>query len=149
MKKVFHYTGWERFQGICIDGEIRVATKHVPPGVKPVVWFTTNPDWEETANKPVVRRDGSLSEPLNRHALWEHGYNPIRIEVDPKKASLSSWNNYKKNSGDSMDMLKSLEKTAKQMGSNPKQWLVSYENVPVDAIVYVCVWDGTKWEGKA
>lgn len=146
MKRVFHYTVIQHCQDIFIDGEIKVATANIPKGVKPVVWFTTNPDWEETANKPVALDDGSLGEFLNRQGMWEHGFNPIRFEVDPKKVSLRSWNNYKKNSGDSQEAIKGLEKTAKQVGSDPKQWLVSYENVPMDAVIGVSSWDGEKWE---
>jgi hypothetical protein len=145
MNRVFHYTVLEYCQSIFIDGEIRVATKYVPANVKPVVWFTTNPDWDETANKDVDFGDGS-TEFLNRQSMWEKGIHPIRIEIDPKKVSLRSWNNYKKNSGDSMDMIKGLEKTAKKLGSNPKQWLLSYENVPMEAVIGVCNWDGAKWQ---
>jgi hypothetical protein len=145
VKRVFHYTVFQRLQSIFTDTEIKVATKNVPAGVKPVVWFTTNPDWEETANKDVDFGNGS-TEFLNRQSMWEKGIHPIRIEVDPTKVSLRSWSNYKKNSGDSMDTIKSLEKTAKQLGSNPKQWMVSYENVPVDAIIGVSNWDGAKWQ---
>jgi hypothetical protein len=174
MKRVFHYTTMEHCQGIFIDGEIKTAVLNVPKGVKPVVWFTTNPDWEETANPRIVLDNGELSNLLDRDALWEYGqewlkknkdkgnfetigntstnrqpiamFCPIRFEVDPKKVSLRSWNNYKKNSWDSMGLMRGLEKTAKQAGSNPKQWLVSYENVHMDAVIGVSSWDGEKWE---
>lgn len=145
MKRVFHYTILERYQSIFNDGEIKVATKFVPVGVKPVVWFTTNPDWDETANKGAAMDDGSFKT-LNRQSMWEMGVHPIRIEIDPTMVSLRSWNNYKKNSGDSKEVLKGLEKTAKQVGSNPKLWLVSYESVPIRAIIGVSNWDGVKWQ---
>jgi hypothetical protein len=142
MKRVFHYTIFQRYQSIFNDREIRVATKYVPEGVKPVVWFTTNPEWEETANKMAVLDDGSRKI-LNRQAMWEMNIYPIRIEIDPKMVSLRSWNHYKKNSGEPKESITKLLKAAGE--SNPKQWLVSYENVPIRAIIGVSSWDGTKW----
>lgn len=143
MKRVFHYTIFQRYQSIFNDREIRVATKYVPEGVKPVVWFTTNPDWEETANKMAVLDDGSRKI-LSRQAMWEMNTHPVRIEIDPKMVSLRSWNHYKKNSGESKKSITRLLKVARK--SNPKQWLVSYENVPIRVIIGVSSWDGTKWQ---
>jgi len=143
MKRVFHYTIMERYQSIFNDREIRVATKYVPKGVKPVVWFTTNPDWEETVHKMAVLDDGSRKL-VGRQAMWEMNFHPIRIEIDPKMVSLRSWNHYKKNSGESKESITKLVKAARN--SNPKQWLVSYDNVPIRAIIGVSNWDGKKWQ---
>ncbi len=53
-----------RFNDILRDGFIKPATAGLPPGERPAVWFSSNPVWEETANKRA-EFDGYLI-PLNR-----------------------------------------------------------------------------------
>ena len=48
---VWHYTVGQRLRSILDTQEISLATKGVPQGEKSVVWLTTSPQWESTANK--------------------------------------------------------------------------------------------------
>lgn len=50
----WHYTTKENFKGICRAGYIHPATAHVPEHERPVVWFSLNPHFEETARKGKI-----------------------------------------------------------------------------------------------
>ena len=53
MQVCWHYTVGERLARIIALGEIRTSTTGVRASEKPVVWFSTNPVWENTAG-PVL-----------------------------------------------------------------------------------------------
>jgi hypothetical protein len=58
---VFHYTTGLKLRSIINTGCIRPSTAHVPANEKPVVWFSTSPDWEPTATKvPIPGRAGQV-----------------------------------------------------------------------------------------
>jgi hypothetical protein len=48
---LYHYTIAAHAESILRDGVIRPATTYVPKGERPIVWFSANATWEETANK--------------------------------------------------------------------------------------------------
>jgi len=84
-----------------------------------------------------------------------HPFIPVRIKLDeskislgskqPGKTALFSWRHYRKNSGESHAMLKGLVKVGKKQGANPKQWFVSYEEVPNFNCCSYERWDGNTW----
>src|SRR5262245_17530639 len=79
---VWHYTTTQCLVKILTDGYLKPATAFVKPPEKPVVWFSTNQDWEETANKLGQTTDGSLVR-LGREETAELGGGLIRIGVAP------------------------------------------------------------------
>jgi hypothetical protein len=56
---VWHYTIGEKVRGILSDGFIRTSTAGISPREIPVVWFSSNQIWEATANKAIMRDDGT------------------------------------------------------------------------------------------
>jgi hypothetical protein len=145
-KRYWHYTTLEHTASIQRSGFIRVAKIGVSHGVKPVTWFSTNPAWEPTVFKPLVNKEtGEEIFLYAREDFLKYGILPIRIEVDQERAKLRGWNNYKKNSGDSKSMIKGLEKVAKELGANPKDWFVSYDDVSLDCCLSMEAWTGAAW----
>lgn len=58
---VWHYTTFSRLTRILLTGEIRPASAGVPEGERPIVWFSRNPVWEETATPEILdRRSGRM-----------------------------------------------------------------------------------------
>ena len=51
--RFWHYTIHQKYQKIIATGVIKQATENIDYYEKPVVWFSTNPDWEETVRKPI------------------------------------------------------------------------------------------------
>ena len=50
-ENIHHFTTGRMLTQIVNSGHIRPSTAHVPPHEKPVVWFSTSPEWEPTATK--------------------------------------------------------------------------------------------------
>ncbi len=160
-RRYWHYTVFERFQSIVSDGMITTADTLVSREVKRVVWFSTNPCWEKTVVKIVLNNEtGMKTELRSRDELFNFGFfgdkkevphnkvndfTPIRLEADPEKVHLRSFQNYKKRSGDSKSVIQGLVQTAKEWGANPKEWYVVYENVPLSNISLIQRWNSEEW----
>lgn len=154
---------------IMASGKITTTTTGNLVKIKPCVWFSTNPSWENTVMKALRNPETGHEEPYySRKAFfncnyWDavfgpgqlHPFIPVRIKLNKAKISLGSkepgktglftWTNYQKNSGESPSMLKALAKVGKKMGANPKDWFVSYEEVPNFNCCSRERWDGHKW----
>ena len=160
-RRYWHYTIFERFQSIVSDGMINTADTLVSREVKRVVWFSTNPCWEKTVVKIVLNNEtGMKTELRSRDELFQfalscfnteispnkvNAFTPVRLEADPKKVHLRSFQNYKKRSGDSKSVIKGLVQTAKKWGANPKEWYVVYEDIPLLNISHVQRWHSEEW----
>jgi hypothetical protein len=53
-KKLFHYTTGLKVGQIIRSGHIRPATAQTAAHQKPVVWFSTSPEWDPTASKCLI-----------------------------------------------------------------------------------------------
>lgn len=159
-RRYFHYTIYKKLLAIIESECLKCATIGVSKGIKPAVWFSTNTSWEETVRKRWKHDDGTLSEPLSRDALFKLGFelagrevdktvitdfNPLRFEIDQDQFELKSWNNYKKNSGESKESLNAIVKQAKKWGASPQEWYVSYEPVSLNYILPPERWNGVEW----
>lgn len=145
-KRYWHYTTLEKAAAIREIGAIQPAKTGLALGVSPAVWFSTNPAWESTIYKTLLNVDtGEQVTLYTRDDFLKYGQPPVRIEVDPKTAELRGWNNYKKNSGDDRQTIKALEKTAKSLGANPKEWHVSFNDVSLNCVLSVEIWTGNDW----
>ena len=82
---LWHYTVGQRLRSILDTQEILLATKGIPQGEKPVVWLTTSPHWESTANKA---RQGPNGQPIimSKGESAAYGEGLYRIEVLPEAA---------------------------------------------------------------
>jgi hypothetical protein len=146
MMRIWHYTVGVHLPGIMRSGEIRCATAFVPESEKPLVWFSTNPLWEETANKMYKDILGTLHEG-NKETTAKIGEGLIRIEVSPDAAPYS-WKDFKKKKMWTKKIIKGLEKAALKVGANPSQWRMSYYPVPKEKWIAVERWNPEKqtWE---
>src|SRR5262245_44666416 len=106
----WHYTTGQKFRLIVTDGEILPATAGVPEGERPIVWFSTAPDWETTANKYLLRRDGTI-EHLDRAKTAELDGGLVRFGVAPETAP-HDWEALKELSGMSSEMAQGLYRVA-------------------------------------
>ena len=141
----WHYTTGSRFKQILESGVIRPATKFVPAGERPVVWFSTEPVWEPTANKMRQNRDGSfISQDMTQTAEGCEGL--VRIGVLPQTAP-HDWRAFKQLSGISAKMAEGLYNVAKLQNARPGHWYVTFEEVPKSAWVSIETWDGVNPAG--
>jgi hypothetical protein len=143
--RVFHYTVKAKLQAILESGELRAAVAYVPAGERPAVWFSTNPWWEETANKMWKDKAGTVHRG-DRRSTEQLGNGLIRIEVAPETAPVT-WTEHKRSGkGPSRKDTQTLEKVARLDGADPSQWRLSYEPVPRDKWLTIELWNGVSWE---
>jgi hypothetical protein len=94
---VWHYTVGVHLPSIVSDGEIRVATAFVSDHELPVVWCSTNPHWEQTANKAFQKSDGTVR-CLSREETETLGRGLARIQIKPRAAPYT-WKDFVARSG--------------------------------------------------
>jgi hypothetical protein len=139
----WHYTVGVHVPSIVKDGVIRPATRFVPPGEKPIVWFSTHPDWEPTANKNWPNPDGSLIR-LDRAGTAEKCGGLERFGVADETAPYR-WQALKDLSGMSRKMAQGLYDTAIRMGARPSDWWGTFDAVPRSLWIAVQVHSGGVW----
>lgn len=129
MMRIWHYTVGMWLRSILEDQMIKLATKGVPTGERPVVWTTTNPNWEPTAKKG--REQDSRVVTLGKQETAAYGEGLYRIEVVPEAAPYG-WEEFKRLSNIPERMAKSLARVAREQRSNHRDWRVSFEPIAAD-----------------
>src|SRR5262245_9462585 len=143
-QRVFHYTIGAKLPAILADGVIRPATAFVPDGERPVVWFSTNPVWEQSANKALLDPVTGAWQPLTREETADHGGGLVRIEVEPSAAPFR-WRQFSRIARASRSICRGLERVAAKTGDDPADWRFSLGSVPLTAWRSIEVWDGARW----
>ena len=143
----WHYTTGQKLGPILASGHLRPAAPNVPKAGRPVVWFSTNPQWEPTANLFRRAADGSL-ERLSKDQTYVLGGGLIRVGVAPEVAP-HDWNAYKQLSGIAPKLAREMYDAAIKLRSRPGQWFVSFDPVPQAKWLAVEVLEGEQWVVRA
>lgn len=128
-KPAYHYTTLQCLTQIFDSGYIEPATAYIEKNEKPVVWFSTNPEWEETATKGYIDKETGKQRNATKQEMKDNAGDLIRIEV-PLHLTVSI-RVYEEKSGISEIFWESLVKVAKDAGSNIKGWRVSFKPIPI------------------
>ena len=140
---VWHYTVRRRLESILTDGAIKPATAQIEDRERPVVWCSTNPNWEETANKAFKSAMGFIH-PATRETTERFGAGLIRIQVNPEAVPVR-WRDYVRDSGIRPKIARGLVRAAKKVGSSPRQWRMNYEPILASHWLGIETWDGHDW----
>ncbi len=142
--RVFHYTVVNNLPAI-FERKMLMPTEKTNKEEQ-AVWFSTNPEWEETANKAYHSGDGIPIEGTKWDTYKIYG-GLSRIEVAPEIAPYN-WEQYKKRSKVSQKKSQEIEGYAAKCNADPKEWRVSFEPVHKDNFISVEVldWDNQVWE---
>jgi hypothetical protein len=144
-KRIWHYTVYQNWEGILESGFIKTSDTLIESGEKPAVWFSTNPNFEQTARKIIQDTEtGEIKLNQGRDELFEAGFQCVRIEVVPTLPFIN-WKKYKKISGISKGVAKAMEKVGIEQGANPAEWLALFEPVSLDYCKNIEIWDGKQW----
>jgi hypothetical protein len=126
----WHYTVGECMFGILGDGFIRQAIAFVAPPEKPVAWFSSRRDWEETANKGWLGKDGVIRS-LNREETERLCGGLFRIGVSDAYP-LRRFMRITRECRQKVALTRLLIQTAQEVGSNPHgDWWGTLEPVPL------------------
>ncbi len=142
--RVFHYTVVKFLPAIFERKMLMPTEKAVKE--EQAVWFSTNPEWEETAKKAYHSGDGIPIEGSKWDTYKIYG-GLSRIEVSQEIAT-HNWEQYKKKSKISNERSLEIEEHAAKCNADPKEWWVSFEPVHKDNFISVEVlnWDKQIWE---
>jgi hypothetical protein len=143
MSIIWHYTIRAYLPQILADGLLKPAIAGVPRGERPAVWFSSNPAWEETANKMVMTWSGPRLG--TKETTHRHGGGLCRIGVTASVAP-HGWGAFKRLSGIKTAHARALERAGLKAGAKPAEWYVSFAAVPREKWVSVELWNGREWE---
>jgi len=142
--RVFHYTVVNYLPAIFERKMLMPTAKDSEK--EQAVWFSTNPEWEETANKAYHSGDG-IPIQGNKWDSYKIYGGLARIEVAPEIAPYN-WERYKEKSSIPTEKAQEIEAHAAECNADPEEWRVSFEPVPKDNFIRVEVldWDNQVWE---
>lgn len=139
----WHYTNGRRIDAIFASGELRL-TADGSGRLRPAVWFSTNDQWEETANRAVRRIDGShLRCDRERTDLYCDGLFRFEVAADQP---LVAWRELAAMCGMRQGDLLKIEALARRLGSDPQQWYASLRSVGRNRWRAIERWNGYAWE---
>ncbi len=139
----WHYTIGQKLVLILQDGLIKPATAGVPPGEKPIVWFSSNPNWEPTACKATFDENGVFSR-LTMAETADLGGGLVRFAVAPETAP-HDWRALKDLSGMAGWMAQHLYREGITQGARPGDWWGTFDPVPRSKWIAVQVYDSGRW----
>ena len=146
VKTRWHYTTGQKLSQILDFGVLRPAAMDVPKAGRPVVWFSTNPVWEPTANLSRATLTGGL-ERLSKDQTYVLGGGLARIGVAAEVAP-HDWNAYKVLSGIAPKLAKQMYAAAIKIRSRPGQWFVTFDPVAQSQWLAVEVLEGDAWVAR-
>ena len=146
---IWHYTIAATLLEIVESGVIKTQSGKLPAGTKPVVWFSTNPKWEQTATKMVGIGGHAMPlasfENMLRHAETRNPvFTPARIGVDESVAP-GRWKGYKESCGAPYKFTKALYEYALEVQASPSEWRWTANEVPSSAWRSIEIYKGGVW----
>ena len=139
----WHYTTGQHFKDIVDDGFIRPATSRHTAGERPIVWFSSNQEWEPTATKIFEAHDGRTWR-MSKDKLRVRGNGLVRFGVTRRTAKLD-WTAIKRFSGMSRGTARHLKVSGRRLGSKPEWWFGSFDPVQRSEWVAIDVLDEGRW----
>lgn len=139
----WHYTTLDRLQSIMEDGVIRFATELIHKKEKPAVWVSSNPFWEYTANKGILKNGIIRTATLEEMIHIAGGLARIQI-LDTLQ--VISWAKFKYVSGIPEWLYYRLQEIGYESGANPTEWFVSFKPITEEFWGKIEVNRGDKWE---
>lgn len=140
---LWHYTTGETFLQILESGKILHATAGVPDGERPIVWFSSNQVWEQTANKRAQRSDGSM-EGVDMEETRKRGGGLVRFGVDPETAPYD-WNALKRLSGMKSKHAEHVAAAGLKLHARPSEWFGTFDAVPITEWTAVEIYQDGEW----
>ena len=137
----WHYTTGTAAVAIMRGFTIRPATAGIEATEEPVVWFSTNPHWEHSANKSLKDPDGRVRR-LGFAETVSVGRGAGRFGMPVEK--LTPWPAIAQAAHIAPAMARALEKAAVVMGADAREWYGILGSVGTANCVFEYL-DGDVW----
>jgi hypothetical protein len=143
--KVWHYTTDDKLNSIYADEALLPTAIAIGPNERPVLWFSSNPVWEPTANKALgVERNGqrTMIRPMTNAEMFRM-FKLRRFGIDSER--LMHWPVLRKAARIGMTEQRRMIKRAREMGSAPHHWYGTLDPVPLSDLVREDYIHGEGW----
>ena len=124
------------------DGLIKPATAGIDPGEKPLVWFSSNSVWEQTANKGIRSLSGGRRSLSFTEMVYMGGL--CRIGVAAETAPLS-WKQLRSTGAIRPATARALERVADRNGASRLEWYASPVPVASDKWLSIELYEAGRW----
>lgn len=131
MKTFWHYSSAVRLPIIIDSGTLKCSNAGAPYEL-PMLWFSADQKWDETATKVVIMKSGLIKALTFRQQLEKFGC--IRfglIENDPR---FLPWKEACAVAGTSDASRRQLAKRGHEMGCNPANWYATATGIPLNEL---------------
>jgi len=130
----WHYTIGIWAETILKDGKLKPTTTGIPPDEKGILWCSTNPYWELTANKRAKGLSGEWVT-LTMEETAEHWEGLVRFGIPLEK--LTTWPLIGQNANMKSKIRKNLDEVAIRQGANFREWYGTLKEVSVSECVSI------------
>jgi hypothetical protein len=120
---LYNYSILNKLSAIQKSGKILTSPKEPLENEIPLAWLSSNPDWENTANKMALSRHGDFIA-LNKEQTQHLGNGLIRFKFNTEtvKEKIYSWVEIMDNNFIPPDMVIQLVINGGVMGGNHEEW---------------------------
>lgn len=140
----WHYTTGRHIDAIFNQGVLTPQVASWAQGGMPAVWFSTNENWEPTANCAFQTATTKHRLLGNRDMTEQLCDGLFRISVKPT-ASVITWGQYCEESRLTYRCVEACRRVAAIEGSHTGRWLACLREVPADQWATVERWYGDQW----
>jgi hypothetical protein len=140
----WHYTVMMNFESIIMNECILPRALGAAPHARPLVWFSLNRFWENTANKGAIDPKTGERIRLSMRQTRAAGGGLVRFGIDACKLLRDDvlWQRARIED----DVRNALVEEAVQQGADPSDWCGSIKPVPVDRLVIESLNDSLQWQ---
>ena len=137
---IYHYTTYQNYKSIMNDGFIKTSYKEKKWKIKPAgVWLSLNPVCEYTCLRTVLDITNGFKRPMTMNEQSQK-LGLVRFTLPFDKSNLCSWAAYKYKSNITDSELSMLETNGILAGSNPKNWFISFQDIPTRKIENISIY---------
>ena len=138
----WHYTTGQKFKLIIDSGFLMPTSIGVKPPEKPILWFSLNQYWENTANKAWQHSSGEI-ERLSMPDTFKVGGGLVRFGISPKELHLGEQLRRKARMSSSIWRL--LCNEGLRQKAKTSEWCGTIASLPVDKLIVEVMDDKFNW----
>jgi hypothetical protein len=128
---VFHYAPWIRLPDIAESGRLMPSNAGGAPHEPPLLWFSSNPVWEPTANKSIMVNGTSHEMTFEQQ---QQTIGCIRFRLPASDRRLMGWEAACSFAGIPPRERQALEIAGQQRGASHEHWFAVAEPVPLHEV---------------
>ena len=128
MKTAWHYTTGQKAKMIFESGELKPTDAFIEAQERPILWFSKNQDWEQTANKMLAGPGGALR-PLTMEETRELCGGLFRFGMPSH--DLIQWPRLARSANMRSKIQRALEEEGLRAGADFREWCGILEPVSI------------------